>query len=231
MNRVDIIQRIIDKTGAVTYLEIGVNKGRAFLKIRAREKFGVDPNLAIPGIKKTQWLMRNPSNLRARYFEKTSDDFFESFEPGISFDVVFIDGLHTYEQAMKDVMHSLQQLSARGIIILHDCNPSNKAAACPAESIEHAKAMNPDSWNDQWNGDVWKAICHLRCTRNDLNVFVLNCDHGVGIVSKGRPETLLDITETQLSGMTYDDLASNRTELLNLKAEAYLDQFLNSNRN
>ena len=42
-----------------------------------------------------------------------------------SFDCVFIDGLHTYNQVKKDIHNSLKYLNINGIIMLHDCLPNN----------------------------------------------------------------------------------------------------------
>lgn len=42
MDRITVIQEVIKKTKAKTYLEIGVAGGTCFLKIKAPKKIGVD---------------------------------------------------------------------------------------------------------------------------------------------------------------------------------------------
>jgi len=54
----------------------------------------------------------------------TSDEFFASNEE--TFDLIFIDGLHSAAQVMRDIQNSLRWLSYDGFIILHDCNPQRE---------------------------------------------------------------------------------------------------------
>jgi hypothetical protein len=226
MKRIEVVQRIIDKKKARRYLEIGVSNGTNFFRIKARQKTAIDPHFKFSGKRKAEWILKNPRNLTAKYCECTSDDFFSSAGSGARFDVVFIDGLHTYEQSLRDVVSSLARLEKGGVIVIHDCNPLSQAAAHPAESFQQAATLNLPGWEGSWSGDVWKTVCYLRSQRRDLRVFVLNCDGGLGIVTKGEPDNPLDLSEEELDRMTYEDLAKERKGLLNLKAEGYLFEFL-----
>lgn len=72
----------------------------------------------------------------------TSDAFFNNIPKIIiqkGIDVVLIDGLHTYEQSLKDVLNTLNYLTNNEIIVMHDCNPPHEPAATPAFSIEEAE--------------------------------------------------------------------------------------------
>jgi len=226
MKRTEVIQKIIDAIKAKTYLEIGVFRGTNFFPIKARQKIGVDPYFSFTNRRMIKWYMKNIYNILARYYEMDSDTFFTQGRIERGADVVFIDGLHTYAQSFKDVKNSLNHLNRRGIIIMHDCNPQSETAAFPAPSKAHAAALNMDGWSGEWNGDVWKTICRLRSTHNDLHVFVLDCDCGLGIITRGEPEGLLCFTPAQVDNMTYNDLAKDRQKLLNLKDEDYLFEFL-----
>jgi Macrocin-O-methyltransferase (TylF)/Methyltransferase domain len=225
-SRIDIVQRIIDQRKARTYLEIGVETGASFMPIRARRKIAVDPRLAIAFKSRIEWLFRNPDNLFAEYHETTSDEYF-SRRPVKRLDVVFIDGLHTYAQALRDVDHALARLNENGVIVMHDCLPPHRAAAHPTQLTQsRAAELGIAGWTPEWCGDVWKAISHLRSQRDDLRVFVLNCDYGVGIVTRGEPESRLDLSTDELNRMTYDDLLRDGSNLLNLRSEHYLASFL-----
>jgi len=229
LDRTAVIQKLIDKKQAQTYLEIGVNRGRCFLKIKAPYKIAVDPRFLIPAQKKFRYFLKNPSNFNNHYFEQTSDGFFESEGALLKrkpLDIAFIDGLHTYEQSLKDVINTLKFLKDGGVIVVHDCNPLTEAAAYPAESLEHAESMNLDGWESDWSGDVWKAIVALRASREDLNVFVLDCDHGLGIITRSKPETRLKFSEDEVAGLSYKDFTENRDDFLNLKGPAYFQDFL-----
>lgn len=229
MNRFDVIQKIISRKKKVVYLEIGVFKGHVFLKIRARRKLAVDPEIQINKLKKLRYLLKNPYNLGNTYFEMTSDLFFEKHAPAVladDTDVAFIDGLHTYEQAYKDVVNCLRYLQAEGVIIMHDCNPPNAAAAQRAASVSEAAGLQHPEWTYDWTGDVYKALLHLRAEYADLHIFVVDCDFGLGIITRGIAAAPLNLTPEQIAGMTYQDLARNRENLLNLKSLDYFEKWV-----
>jgi len=225
-NRTDVIQRIIDKKKAKTYLEIGVANGTNFFPIRVRQKIAVDPNFTFSKKHRIKWTLKNLYNVVAKYYESTSDSYFSRKKSTDRLDVVFIDGLHTYEQSLRDVINSLINLNETGVIIMHDCSPPNQAAAHPAASVKHATELELPGWTGEWSGDVWKTICYLRSHRTDLRVFVLDCDYGLGIVTKGEADSCLNLSQSELNEMTYEDLVSDRRNLLNLKDESYLFEFL-----
>ena len=234
MNRVDIIQAVIDRKKStrkdVNYLEVGVLAGDAFFRIKANYKIGVDPNFTFSRLKQLRYCFKNPTNFLNHYYEVPSDSFFEKNHELLSakgLDVVFLDGLHTYDQSLKDVQNSLKYLNDGGVIILHDCNPMSEIAAMPAESIQEVQAMNLPGWDGVWNGDVWKTIAYLRSNYDDLNIFVLNCDFGVGVITRGKPETVLNLDEEDLKSINYKNLEADRKQILNLKGTDYLVDFCN----
>lgn len=102
MLRHQIINHFINLYDYKTYLEIGINNGRNFKKVKAEHKDGVDP----------------AGNCN---FVMTSDDFFKQNKR--MYDIIFIDGLHLEEQVLKDVENSLRFLSEHGTILMHDCYP------------------------------------------------------------------------------------------------------------
>jgi hypothetical protein len=221
MNRLDIVQTVIDYRQARTYVEIGVKKGKVFLHIKARKKLAVDPVLKISLKRKVRACLSYTFNFFNEYYNMTSDDFFKQHSERLlqlgGPDVVFIDGLHTYIQTWKDVLNSLKHLSSRGVILMHDCSPASADQAAPAESREHAAVMNAAPRADGWSGDVWKTIVRLRSERADLRVGVVDCDHGVGIIFRGAPEGQLHFTEQEIDRLGYNDLEKDRRRLLNLK--------------
>jgi hypothetical protein len=201
--RVAIVQRELDRFRRASYLEVGVNVGVLFLHVRAARKVGVDPVQRIPRWKR---LAHPNMALRGELVAKTSDEYFASIEAAETFDVVFVDGLHTYEQSLRDVENALGHLSADGVVLVHDCNPANAIAGGP----------DPDATGDAgWNGEVWKTIVHLRAARSDLDVHVLDTDFGVGVVRRG--ENRSGLAGIDAAALTYDDLAARREELLGLR--------------
>ena len=222
MHRLEVIQKIINKIKARTYVEIGIRYGTVFLKVKAKRKIGVDPAYRISFFKK---ILYCKDLFRNQYFKKTSDAFFEEnaqiFEEG-KIDVAFIDGLHTYPQSLEDVKNCLKYLSPGGVIIMHDCNPTSEAMAAP--SFETFQKM--PSGGKAWCGDVWKTIVYLRSQYPNLNTFVLDADYGLGIITRGDQENKLSYTPEEIEKMSYSDLANNRENLLNLKSPDYFDRFI-----
>ena len=198
--RVGIVQRELDRFRRPRYLEIGVNVGVLFLHVRARRKVGVDPVPRIPAWKR---LAHANTALRGELLPMTSDEYFAS--TGETFDVVFVDGLHTFEQSLRDVENALEHLGPDGVVLVHDCNPADAVAGGP----------DPEATGTEgWNGEVWKTIVHLRATRSDLDVSVLDTDFGVGVVRRGQNRSGLGAIDA--GALTFEELAARREELLGL---------------
>lgn len=230
-NRITVIQKIIKKIDAHTYLEIGTSHGECFLKIIAPKKIAVDPDTKINWLKRIFYGIGNISNLRSRYIQLTSDQFFieeKQFLEKHGLDVVFIDGLHTYEQSLKDVQNGLKFLNPGGVIVMHDCNPKDENSAITGNSLDEVKSLNLNDWAGEWCGDVWKTIANLRSTRRDLNIFVLDCDFGLGIITQGKPKNILNFSISKLKKLSYSDIEQDRENILNLMTLDYLDKFLDT---
>ena len=233
MNRVDAIQRVIDRKKARIYLEIGFGHGDCFFNIKAPRKIVVDPVFTFPKKRTIKQYFRSlAGNIRNRYYSMTSDDFFK-YDPERLFtaglDVAFLDGLHTYRQALRDVTNTLRVLKDDGIIVIHDCNPRSAAEACPADSYREARDAKPAGWNGFWSGDVWKTIVYLRSVRSDLGVVVLDFDMGIGIITRkpGSGGRALNYQPEEIGNLDYENLEKDRVNMLNLKDAAYLDNVLN----
>ena len=100
--------------------------------------------------------------LRGGTHRMTSDEFFK--DNNLFFDVIFIDGLHTYEQCSKDVINSMKFLNKDGIIILHDMLPRSKTEE-----------------TQEYSGDVWKVAVDLSKSKN-IEFIIANVDQGVGLL-------------------------------------------------
>jgi hypothetical protein len=223
MDRQYILQTLMKQKKLNNYLEIGVFNGHIFFRIQSDFKTAVDPEFQFDGLRKLGKTILNPYNLYNNYFEKTSDDFFEQDAPALfrdkKIEISLIDGMHEYLFALRDIENTLKYATDRVVIIVHDCNPQTREAEV---SFADWKARN---FKGTWNGDVWKAILHLRSLRNDVNAFVLDCDHGLGIITMQKPEKTLPYTQKEIGGFNYDDFQSNRKEWLNLKPADYFYEY------
>ena len=230
MERTEIIQIALNAVGRGNYLEIGVSTGSSFIPLRAARKWGVDPDPYLSWKRILKYRLFSLLKIKDEgIFKETSDAFFRHHagmlqKAGI--DVAFVDGLHTSEQALDDVLNCLDYLKPGGVILMHDCNPQSETAAFRAASIEEVAAKSFPGWDGTWNGDVWRAVVHLRALHDDLNVFVLNCDNGVGVVRRGRPAEKLPYSKWEIQKMDYGFLAQNRQALLGLRPPEYIHDFL-----
>mgnify|MGYP000164782128 CR=1 FL=1 len=179
--RWDLIDYLIKKNNYLNYLEIGCDDDQLFSKVKIKNKIGVDP---VSG-----------GNVR-----KNSDDFF--LENKVKFDLVFIDGLHIYEQVKKDIINSLKCLNENGIILVHDCMPDSLSK----QAVPRYKM--------KWNGDVWKAIVDLR-QREDLDIFTCEIDQGIGIITKRKNSSILKLNKPA-KNLKFKDYYYNYKEYLRI---------------
>ena len=177
--RWDLIEYLIKKNNYKNYLEIGCDKNQLFSKVNINNKIGVDP---VSG-----------GNVR-----KTSDDFFKENKSG--FDIVFIDGLHIYEQVKKDILNSVNCLSDEGIILVHDCMPDSLGK----QAVPRYKM--------QWNGDVWKAIVDLRQQEN-LEIYTCEIDQGIAVISKKKNTSILKL-DKPINKLKFKDYFNNYKEYM-----------------
>lgn len=154
-SRLDLINLAIRKSNAKKYLEIGCDKNKIFRNIHVSHKVGVDP-------------------ARGGTHRMTSDEFFKQNTE--KFDVIFIDGLHYYEQVKKDFENSFKCLNDNGFIILHDMMPTT-----PDEAVVPIPKIMPYTWV----GDVWRLAFDLSGNENIIFKLVL-IDNGCGIAWKGQ---------------------------------------------
>jgi hypothetical protein len=230
VDRIEIAQALLTATGGGNYLEIGVSTGSSFIPLRAARKWGVDPGYHISWKRIAKYRLFSLLNIKQeKIFKETSDEFFEKHGQMLrswGIDVGFVDGLHTYGQALRDVLNCLEYLNPQGIILMHDCNPKDEITALPAVSIDSVAARNVPGWTGEWSGDVWKAVVHLRSFREDLEVFVLDCDTGIGVVTRGPPMQKLSFSRNDIEKMDYRVLEKNRQHLLGLRPANYIYEFL-----
>ena len=154
-NRIAFINAAITaislRKGSCSYLEIGCDNNTTFDAISTASKVGVDPN-------------------RGGTLRMSSDEFFHSNKD--EFDVIFIDGLHTYAQCHTDTKNALEILRPGGFVFHHDFIPTNWI-------MEHVPRLSTT-----WTGDVWKVAFELY-NADWIKFMIADADHGIGITFKG----------------------------------------------
>jgi hypothetical protein len=160
---------------AERYLEIGVSGGETFRDVEIDEKTGVDPSF---GFDTSQF-----ANDSTRFIASTSDQFFmtEASEP--AFDIVFIDGLHTFEQVVRDLSNTIIRTHKKSVILLDDTVPDDVYSAIPDQkaAVGYRKAAGGN--RTAWQGDVFKAVFYIHDFWPMLNFRT--------ITNLGNPQTIV----------------------------------------
>jgi hypothetical protein len=109
----------------------------------------------------------------------------------IQVDIAFIDGLHTFDQVLKDILNVISVISPNGVILLDDTVPIDKFSAMTDQStaIASRKAARGSKAHISWHGDVYKSLFFI-------NDFMLRWDF-VTIINSGNPQTLLWRSKSQ----------------------------------
>jgi hypothetical protein len=150
VNRHEFLTHLHRLTAPRNYLEIGINDGRGLALSRTRS-IGVDPAFKI----------NVEVDCDLQLVKATSDDFFARdnaiarFPEGVV-DLVFIDGLHLFEFALRDFINA-EKLAHPGSVVVFD-------DMLPRTSDEAAR----DRHTTMWAGDVYNVALALERYRPDL---------------------------------------------------------------
>ncbi len=178
-NRVALVNALVSRTPNCAYLEIGCADNSLFSALPIADKTGVDP-------------------VEGGTLRMTSDAFFAQNKR--KFDVVFIDGLHTYEQVRTDAINAMASLNDGGWIAFHDMLPSTWRD-------QHVPRLK-----DRWTGDVWKVAFELAAT-DGIDFRIVLIDHGCGVLRvSGKAPQLADM-RARLTAAKFDYFYANHRML------------------
>jgi hypothetical protein len=204
--RIGILARAL---GARTYLEIGVARGVTFRSVEMPERTGVDPSFRFD--------TRSVADDSTLLVEATSDEYFATLPVDRTFDIMFLDGLHTAEQTYRDVCHALAHAHARTVILLDDTLPSDPWSALPDRARSVRLRGYESSDGVPWHGDVYKVVAMIDAFHQELDYRT--------IVGSGNPQTLMwrgrrdgngsaALTIDEIARLSYFDLLDRRELLL-----------------
>jgi hypothetical protein len=172
MHYLEFMAALHERLAPRTYLEIGVAGGHSLALSRCAS-IGVDPGFAVD-----QELRAPVSLLRC-----TSDEYFRSLGEGsrapfgeLPIDLTYIDGMHLFENALRDFIGAERYSSPSSVIAFDDVLPRNADEA----------ARNPASF--PWTGDVFRIRFALTKHRPDLKQVLVDTEPtGTLLVAKLDP--------------------------------------------
>jgi len=223
--RAQFVQGFLDFYNAPRYLEVGVNRGATFHALRAAQKVAVDPRFLFGAAE------HQPG---CTYHEVPSDAYFATLDRTTPpFDVIYLDGLHSFEQTLRDLMSAILHLQPLGVIVIDDVIPSGYLASLPDvalfERAWHAAGATGDI---SWMGDVFRLVFFIESFLPDFAYATLADNHGQLAMWRGRrraPFTLdrrvEDITRLQYHDVLLQRSAFNLMGQAAIVAQAHSDLF------
>lgn len=197
-----------------SYLEIGVSKGSTFLHAPFPHKVAVDPKFGC----------KAQDTARETYHEITSDAYFAQLGDDVRFDCVFIDGLHHWEQALRDFDNVLQHTHYNSVIVVDDVYPCDEFSVL--RSQEKAVALRlvhePRSKNAlAWHGDVFKAAFMIAYFYPDISFVTIDSGYGNPQMlcwRRDREKMPTGLTAEHIERLDYAGFLRYK-EVLNLRSE------------
>lgn len=138
-------------------VEVGVFLGESLAQVQPPTvAIGIDPAPTV----------NFPLKTETHIFTETSDEFFaagrlDKLLDGRPLSVGFIDGLHLFEQALRDFINLERCCGPRSAILFHDTLPLDE----PTQRRTRETQFH--------TGDVWKTVLCLKRYRPDLDIFTI----------------------------------------------------------
>ena len=200
---VSFMAKFLEMRGSRAHLEIGTFYGQSLAPINC-EAIAIDPdfhiNQPIMAMKRALFL-----------FQMTSDSFFEEYDPTVflrgPITSAFLDGLHQFDNLLRDLINTEQYCAPEGVIFLHDCLP----LTAEMTTVKHLDAPRDGAYPGWWVGDVWKLVPILRKYRPDLQITFLDCP----------PTGLVMLTQLNANDTTLKD---NYSEIVAEWSDASLNE-------
>ena len=150
-----VLRWIHETLRPANYVEIGIRHGWSLAQaLPGTQRVGVDPEPNLKG--------EFPDT---RVYELTSDEFFARHDLveilGAPVALGFIDGLHLFEQVLRDFVNLEREADRDGTLVLHDSMPLDAATSTRKRTTLF------------YSGDVWKAAMALARRRPDLEMVTI----------------------------------------------------------
>jgi hypothetical protein len=232
-NRIEYIAKLIN---AKNYLEIGVNRGDTFFNVNLQNKIGVDPAF--------KFIPENRLHDGVAFFQMPSDIFFEHWKAGNknydiiampdyvipdTFDIIFIDGLHTFEQSLRDFENSLQFSHDTTVWVLDDTIPSDPYSAEPDCALSQSARKAAGIADGTWQGDVYKTVLAIHDQYTNFSYLTLISGGPQTIIWKSSemPREPFFTSLHQITMFTYFDMLRHAWLYNPITSTQFIEIFMN----
>ncbi len=179
----DRINKIAFKNDSHIYLEIGLGHGETFMDVLMPHKSGVDVKIKFSQLsdeEKQIFLFEMPSD---EYFGNMPQHISLYYKTPIKFDIIYIDGMHTFSQAMKDFVNSLNFSHDHTVWIFDDTIPSDPYSSLTDVELTKLCRKAAGIYSSAWHGDVYKCIFAIHDFYPDFSYAT--------IIDKSNPQTVV----------------------------------------
>jgi hypothetical protein len=217
--RHQVIQTYLDLWVQPRYLEVGVSEGETFHAVKAAHKVAVDPVFQI------KEGGREPAS---EYYEVTSDKYFDDLDTNIvPFDVIYLDGLHTFEQTLRDLMNALDFLRPDGVIVIDDVRPNSYSSGLPDLNETYAVRRATQDHDLSWMGNVYRLVYFIQSFLPRFNYATVADNHGQLVMWRGKRDPALFVPRQveDIARMEFRHLI-NELPALNLLPNATIGQMM-----
>ena len=121
--------------------------------------------------------------VRAYRLSSVVPTVFERLDKDCQFDLVFLDGLHTFDQTYRDLVNAVRHLRAGGIVVIDDVVPSDEVASWRDGDESLAERARRGLEGEPWQGDVYRMVRVLADHHPELSCRT--------IVSNGNPQAVV----------------------------------------
>lgn len=219
VTRSEVVQKILSLFHEASYLEIGVAKGTTFHAVSAQRKVAVDPmfRFDVPSAEN--------KNIEATYHQLTSDEYFGTIiGANEKFDVIYIDGLHTFDQTLRDFVNAVAHLNEGGVIVIDDVLPSSYFAAIRdlnTVKILRARSVAPEG---AWMGDVYRIVFFIESFFQSHTYRTIRDNHGMLVVWAKPREKVGAMSVEHVSRLPYETIFLNRQAFCFSPLQAILEE-------
>lgn len=201
VSRNGVVQGVLNLFDNPSYLEIGVNKGVTFNALKAGRKVAVDPKFLF------DFQAVAEEDASASFHEITSDEYFgEVAGPDTAFDVIYLDGLHTSEQTIRDLINAISFLKPHGVIVIDDVFPCSYMASLPDRAHMRVIRAATNDPSGAWMGDVFRLVFFVETFCQQFSYHTVNNNHGQLILWREPRPSVVDRTLREVGEKAYESL-------------------------